>query len=323
MRGTLSEEFNLSASEAHDAFPKQLEKLVILSTGSETPVYVSPEMVDALSKDTEAVKKAVKKVSDDMIRLNAAGIAWPYYPIAGASAKMIALRADPSGVFEKNWTQEMRALFVLDHELGHHVVKTGFSPSYKHLGEASADAFGALRHIQRFGKETELFKFLTKATSMVLNTSPVHYTASILLRVREVANERDIMNLSLQETAQLAADIAAESHIDPKTLDKLSRAFAEAGRVYSKEIGNGEKITDVLFARDKKSYALFVSETMAVLREHKDDYDIVLAGTRFLNYPPIKKFIEEVGAKLDIPPLPPGPWEFPPEPPKAAAPKLG
>lgn len=307
MKKTLSQEFNESAAAAHDAFPEKLKNLVILSTGSETPVYVSPEMAEALDKDVESVKKAVKQVQDDMKRLYAAGIAWPFFPIANKSAKMIALLEKPPGIFSEKYTAEMRALFVLDHELGHHVVKTGFNPPYRHLGEASADAFGALRHIQRFGMDTDMFKFLTKGGSVVLGTSPIHFTASVILRVREVAEQIDITKLTLQETAQLAGDIAAEAQVPPKTLDKLTSAFAPAARFYTQEMGSPREIGDRLMAQDPKSLASFVRETVAVMRANKDDHDIVKTGRTFLTHPAIEKFIKRLGIKLDLPEIPPAP----------------
>jgi hypothetical protein len=277
-------------------------------------------MAEALDKDVESVKKAVKQVQGDMQRLTAAGIAWPYFPIAKKNAKMIALLEKPPGIFTGKYTAEMRALHVLDHELGHHVVKTGFYPPHRHLGEASADAFAALRHIQRFGMDTEMFDYLARGSSMVLGMSPIHFTAAVFHRAREIAEERDITGLSLPETAELAGAIAAEVHFSALTLGKLTDAFAPATKKYTEEIGTARQIGDKLMAQDRKSYALFINETVHVIRQHKDDHDIVKAGRLFLGHPAIRKFIAKLGVKLDLPEIPPKPEPLKPSAQKPSGP---
>ena len=57
MKTSLAKTFHETAAAAHDAFPKELKTLVLLLLpASDTPVYVSPEVADQLTKSTAAVK---------------------------------------------------------------------------------------------------------------------------------------------------------------------------------------------------------------------------------------------------------------------------
>jgi hypothetical protein len=294
MQQTLTDTFHDSAKAAREVFPERLVNFVVLLDTKQTPVYASPEIVNHLTYSVNIVKRAVGDVGKAMVRLNAIGLAYPYYKLGSKYSKLIALREDPPGLYYPRFTSEMRAVYVLDHEIGHHVVKNGLGLG--HLGESAADAFASLRHIQRFGKETDYFKFASKASSVVLGLSPIHYTSNVFDRVRALSAERDIESLSLQETAELAAQVAQESHYDSKTLNKLTRAFLGAASVYLKTYGTRHKITDMLYAKDKDAYGLFVRETLKVLRNNAEDDDVLLAGQRFFSYPAMKRFIRK-GAK--------------------------
>jgi hypothetical protein len=291
MQNSLSQKFNQTATVACGAFPEKLKNLVLFSTGADTPVYVAPGIAQQLQENIGLVKNALKRETSYIFARNAAGMAYNRYNMGGvAGIKMIGLRDDVAGVYTERNTQEMRALYVLDHEVGHHVVKSGFDGG--HAGECAADAFGALRHIQRYGTQTDFFKYSTKAYNMVLSLSPIHYTEAVFQKVQRLAKKTDISGLSLQETAALAHDIAQKARMDYLRMSHLRKAFSAAAAVYQKEIGPPFRITGALYARDEKAYDLFCRETVATLRRHADDGDVVKACKRFLNYPPMKTFIE-------------------------------
>ncbi len=292
MRGKLTQLFNESAAKAYEAFPVQLEKLVVLSNGTDMPVYASPVIADRLSQNVSAVKGAIERTTRDMKAMNAAGIAYPFFQVADIIMRAIVVDDTPPGHFTRSYTSKMRGLYILDHEIGHHVVSNG-NGSGKHLGEAAADAYASLRHIQRFGQDTDFFTYADKAYTIVLAQSPIHYTNAVFDRVRQIAKERDISAMSLQDTALLAADIAAECHLDIKTLDKIAKAYAEKGVVYADLIGKKQDITEKLYTRDKAAYAIFIRETQDVMKKYAHDADIVKAGKSFLSYPLVKQIQRE------------------------------
>lgn len=304
--------FNEAAREAHDAFPDRLKNLVVMSTGMDQEIFATPDMAAHMKADVDALKTALKRVEKDFTKLNgAAGYATPFFSIGGKSVKMIALKGDPPGLYTQNFTKEMRGLYILDHEIGHHVVKGGWGI---HLRECEADAYAALRHIQRFGNNDTFFEYTNKAYVVVLGSSSAHYSEDVLQNVRQVATEMDLTKLTPQETTELAAQIAGAHRMDGTRLAKLEMAFAPAVRVYRKEIGDKVAVTDKLYGNDPAAYALFVQETMKVVEANPDSHDVAVAAKRFFSYPPMKAFInssDEWKAARDItippPPAPPAP----------------
>ncbi len=288
MQKSLTQIFNETAEKAHDAFPLAFQAMVIFQTSADAPLYVSPEFAEHLTKNIDAVRTAIHNTGKEMERMNAAGLASPYFPVGGKIAQMIALQDNPGGVFTRNYTPEMRAVYVLDHEIGHHVVKNGRGHG-PHLAEAAADAFASLRHIQRYGQATDFFDYVNKSSMVVLGHSPIHYTMDTMTRVRELAWEQDISKLSLQETARLAERIAQENHIEQRKLDKIAQAFTGAAKVYAEKLGTKNEIVAKTYAQDPASYDLFLRETLKVMQTNKDA-DVQRAIYEFFQYPPMKEF---------------------------------
>ena len=136
------------------------------------------------------------------------------------------------------------------HEIGHNVVKNGFSLD-THSAECAADAYTALRHIQIFGNNrTDFFKYYgNRASTIVLGISPIHYTNNVTQKIKQLSKEIDISKLSLPKTAKLAEKIALENKLDKKTLQKISKAFLRIDitecfqHVFSKFCRKRRKIT--------------------------------------------------------------------------------
>jgi hypothetical protein len=288
MQKSLTQIFNETAEKAHDAFPLAFKAMVIFQTSADAPLYVSPEFAEHLYKNIDSVRRAIRDTGKEMQRLNAAGIAAPYFPVGNQVGQMIALQDNPGGVFTRNYTQEMRAVYVLDHEIGHHVVKNGRGMG-RHLGEAAADAFASLRHIQRYGQATDFFDYLNKASMVVLGHSSIHYTRDTMMRVKELAWEQDITKLSLQETALLAERIAQETHLQQHKLDKIAQAFSGAEKVYAEKLGTKNEIVVKTYAKDPATYDLFLRETLKVMQANKDA-DVQRAAYEFFQYPPMAEF---------------------------------
>jgi hypothetical protein len=294
MQKSRTQIFNETAEKAHDAFPLAFQAMVIFQTSADVPLYVSPEFAEHLTKNIDSVRTAIRNTGKEMERLNAAGLASPYFPIGGKVAQMIALQDSPGGVFTNGYTPEMRAVYVLDHEIGHHVVKNGRGMGL-HLGEAAADAYASLRHIQRYGQATDFFDYLNKSSMVVLGHSRIHYTRDTMMRVKELAWEQDITKLSLQETAALAENIAQETHLQQQKLDKIAQAFSAAEKVYAEKLGTKNEIVAKTYAKDPMVYDLFFRETLKVMQANKDA-DVQRAAYEFFQYPPMAEFTRNVVA---------------------------
>ena len=152
-----------------------------------------------------------------------------------------------------------------------------------------------LRHIQRFGKNTDHAGAYgeSRAAAIILSSDVLHYTTDTVQRAIQVSEEMDISGLSLRKTAALAEKIAHECRIDGETLEKIRMAFLPVNWACQTEIGSDWDVTKKLYARDKVAYALFCRETLKVMKKHRGDPDIFKAGKQFLSYPSIKEFMTE------------------------------
>lgn len=289
MQQSLVKVFHKTAVEAHEAFPQELGKLVVfLTPSSDTPVYVSPDIADQLTKSTAAIKEVVKDLANELHNHDMAGLAQRNYNMAGTPVDVIAANESSVGAFSSSYTEEMQLIYNLDHEIGHHIVKNGYPSSNvsKQLAESAADAYATLRHIQRFGKNTEFAECCggIGASRIVLFSDTEHYTTDTIQRVIQLSEGMDISRLSLRETAGLAKKVAAESRINYKTLRKISNAFLPVQGIYKKT--------------QNRDYTSLCREIVSVMKKYQQDPDIFKAGERFLNYPQTKEFIQEM-AKTD------------------------
>ena len=289
MKTELAQKFNEIATEAYEAFPEELGKLVVLLTpSSDMPVYVSPEIADQLTESAAGIKEAIKNLSDWMHDKGASGRATRNYNLAGTSVNLIMLDVNNTpGYYSEQYTKEMELIFNLDHEIGHHILKNGHSASARQLAESVADVYAMLRHIQRFGKNTGHAGAMAEqaACLLVACANTQHYTTDAVQKAVQISEEMDISNLSLHETAALADKIAVDCRLDDKILEKLSVAFLPVQKVYERQ--------------GMVDYALICNEALAVMKKHRHDPDIRKAGQQFLSYPVLKEFMQE-SARADI-----------------------
>lgn len=285
----LREELSKLAAEAHAAFPQRFEKLVVATTNSYKTVFVAPKIANHLTNNTAIVEKALKEKIKEMQACNSKGLAIYYY-LAGTLVNLIVIDENPHGIFSSKFTKKVKAVANFNHEIGHFAAKNGFSSgtvSEAHRAEVVADVYAALKDIQYYGKNTtDFFKYYSRAYTIVSNTSPVYYTDDAIQKVKQLSEEMDISNLSLNKTIELAEKIALEYSLNDKTLEKISTAFLPAKNAF-KTVKIGEWNDDIL----KKCFK--------IIQENADDPDISKAGIRFLNRPDIKKRLES-NAKTDI-----------------------
>ncbi|MFH1158999.1 MAG: hypothetical protein V1721_09025 [Pseudomonadota bacterium] len=280
MQESSAQKLGKAAAAAHKAFPEELKDLVVLTTSSELPAYIAPEIANRLAKSTAILREIVKRATDYMREQNSTGFTNTAYALDGVVVKLLALNENPKALFSTRFTREMKVAAVFDHEVGHLAVENGLPSGTvsEHLAECAATAYAALRHVQQFGKETEFFEYHNYASQIVFGVSPKHYTDDVIQRVKQLAEETDVSGLSLRETAELAGKIALECSLDEKTLEKISAAFRPVADAY-KEAGGGFEDA-------------FLQKCVQVMLLHKDDPDISKAGKRYLNYPPVKEYIK-------------------------------
>jgi hypothetical protein len=293
LQKSLSPVFNQTAAATYAAFPEKLHDLVLLLTSSDEPVFIAPAIADHLSNNAAAVKAVVEDITKALRDHNAAGVSNYSYPIADSRIKLIAINEEIRGIFSAGFTMEMMGSVALDHELGHLVVKNGGMETGKHLAECAADAFAALRHVQRFGPDTDFFEAFNRTHPIVFGISPIHYTDKVVENVSKLIQTTDISDFSLQETAELAGKVALASCLDSDTLDKITAAFRPVAERCTKQLGNPRNMIDKLYQEDPKALDLYCREVLTVMKTHINDADICVVGSRFLSHPSRKRFMSE------------------------------
>jgi hypothetical protein len=280
----LAQEFNKTAAAAYEAFSDELARLVVLTVpDSGTPVFISPQIANQLTKSTLAIRSAGERILYAMEDLAAMGYAERDFNLAGTPVNLIALLDGDSSddIPADRRKQEMELIYTLDHEIGHHIVTNGFSLDIN-LAESAADAFAVLRHVQRFGKESGYTKDLCErmATRLILTGDSEHYTGAAIQRAMAVADERgdDFFNLPLRETAKLAAEIAADTQLDHARQKKISDAFQPVKALYERY---AKRI--IKFSSKKQRYKNIIQEVLSVMEKYRGDADVCGAAKQFLD----------------------------------------
>jgi len=283
--------FNEIAKEAHDAFPDELERFVVfLTSTTRKPVYVSPEIAEKLGKGMAGIKNALKSCKK-YIRKNRNVLGFAQEgELSGKTVRIITLNGEINAIFSRGHKKKMAAIFVMDHEIGHHIIRNGFSSTpggTPNLAESAADAYAMLRHIQRFGKNTHYARNhgADGILNLHLKSDTAHYTADAVQRAIEVADEMgdNFFKLSLQQTAKLAADIADDYHLDDETLKKICTVFLPVQQRHYK-ILCGLNIYNAL--RYEK---IMCGEILSIMAKHPNEPDILKAGRRLLDSPQFAK----------------------------------
>jgi hypothetical protein len=161
--------------------------------------HLTKTVIDySIDNKTSSVSRSVKPDTEDIFH------------------RVIAM--NPHQKFGVGYTVD--ALSTFEHEAGHLVVPTGFHSRFK---EASADAFSALRMIQREGDSaigsishvsaTRAHDFITKD-----NQLSYYLTTPVIDKIIEDNKKYDFKSLSPEDTAKLAAHYAQENFPTNKEL---------------------------------------------------------------------------------------------------------
>lgn len=281
--------FNASAENYYRTFPERLKTLLVISTAE--PIYVSPHITAHLTRNAAAVRKLIEKNTRYMHENKAMGLAGGEV-IDSVTLDYITVDMQQSRrtCVSKKHPQSMNLTYVFDHEMGHLLTDGPGIPARgsHHVRECAADAFAALRHLQRFGSTTDIFQNFPydRAGSIAARTSSIHYTSAAVQKVANLqkGSTINIGSLSLQQTAAIARQIAVEYALDGQTLEKIFEAYAIARAIH-----NSAPQED-----NSKDWARIIRAVVKTMQENKDDHDIYRAGRLYLICPEIKERINAV-----------------------------
>ncbi len=279
---SLAEIYNSSAAHYRKTFPEKLANLYITLGFDE--VYASPDIGAHLTQNISSVREMVSGRLALMKKLNI-DAAVGANSVGGKEVRYLSMLDAPDTSFVSAlFPPAMNQIAIFDHEMGHIVVPNGSQGKPAHLSECAADAYAALRHLQRFGTATDILGHAPymAAESALFEPFPLHYTSAVFQKIARIRQEGeiDIQALSLQETAALAGKIAIDYAYSDITLGKIHSAYARA-RAAERE--------------ERSDWARVVCCVAAAMLEHRHDDDIYRAGKLYLGRPEIKRLI---GTKL-------------------------
>lgn len=217
---------------------------LMVSTPHKT-LYVSPALDGRLSWMTQA---SVREDNRAFFAQHPYGAA-SAVPVGGDGVDFLSLAINDQATgpyqyfmpYNDSYTLEMYAYSLFDHEFGHCMVKRGLGYRYPStMNEAVADAFQALRHIQRFGPDTgaRYEDLIDDATSLVIYADDgiisSHYTAGVVYKVHAMKNDPALPGMGLQETFRLARKIAHDYAMDGATLARINEAYAPVREVFNR-----------------------------------------------------------------------------------------
>lgn len=122
--------------------------------------------------------------------------------------------------------------FIVDHEIGHLVTAYGMPRhASRTLHECSADAYAALRQLQRFengmqGVEKLRLRRAQRLVSLEGMRHASHFTSFTLEKLIELTPHLPLGQLSAQQTAELAARIAIAHTPNDQIVKNIVEAFA-------------------------------------------------------------------------------------------------
>lgn len=116
-------------------------------------------------------------------------------------------------------------VFALDHETGHFLVPGAYTDGGGNLhDENAADAFGAIRQLQRFGKDTRNLELLSSHRSYQLtnNRDRTHLSSLTVNRIIRDSRHIDFKSMSPEETIRAAEKYAKKYTPSQAELDEVN-----------------------------------------------------------------------------------------------------
>lgn len=283
IRKPLKEIFKAAAQAYHRAYPQVLKHFVVYSKSGF--VYVSPPALERM-EDFDTEKEALQVLKEDM---EASG--YPAYAHrielddphpAPVNAVLLDLRYRFCKSAADSRSQKMASVFVLDHEIGHFVVRRGIpgftNQARQHLRECAADAYAALMHIKRFGGITDGFwQIAGERAGEIVYGSRDHYTRAVFSAVAQVAERTNVAALSMPDIERLAGRVARRYHYSTRRLNKIRHAFSAARHTYAHA---GSLVPKVF------------TDTAKAMLQHRQDSDIYRAGKLLLASPAGSRYLE-------------------------------
>jgi hypothetical protein len=223
MPPNLSFHFNKAVAETLRDYP-QLRDTTVFVNAAEHPHVNSPLTMhgqnNAIAKTASYVDNIRKSLKTS--QANGSSYAVSTFEQNGGYAVVLGAKKIPV-MDEHPLTHIVGKSFVFDHEVGH-ILSKRFGK--KTVNECTADAFAALRHIQKFGKDTSFLRHISwfRAHGLLAYNHKIHFTSPVIDRIIFDSQHQDFSKLSPQQTLERAVKYADQYTPNEKNILKARQA---------------------------------------------------------------------------------------------------
>jgi len=170
-------------------------------------------------------------------------------------------------------------VFFLDHEMGHFLADD--ETISQHISESISDAHASLRHVARFGNNTNYFENLINDVSLrPIFSSKFHYTVGALSAVDRLKTKVNISKIPESDLIICSNEIGRAYAYDDFILDNIEEAYYDAFMAFTSN--------DVSFTKQNGLEVL-----VNTMLENKDDENIYRAGKLYLQIDFVKDTLKE------------------------------
>jgi len=260
---SLSEIFNKEVTRALEDYPHLRGRFAFVNNADGTAIYdidpstsgfSSQRQLERFLHETAALssQRGPLSTKDPWGSLDVIA----YSPI---NAKLFTRGADSA---------EKEALAIFDHELGHLIVKGSMASGDPCYRECAADAFSIIRHMQRYGTETDIIEICTwkRAFDFIMSGRSEHFTTLAIDELDRLKKKIDFKEMTPVQIKDLAMRVALNHTPHPDIINRVNMIFAPVRRTYA-QTHNLEQALRTL---------------AEITLDYKDDYHVFKIGSTVL-----------------------------------------
>lgn len=220
-------DFNEAVADFYTVHPDLKDKVFFIDPAAGSVAHPDPaimqELVDFISK-TDAGKEHMQPIIANCAK-NKTSYCHPNGP--GGGFVFVYSGADAQR-FTKQHSHATELQFIFDHETAHAIVEDGRSDN-RFLAESIADAYAAVRHLQRSGGDTQFIEdmMLARATDTVFRENGIlNFSCPVIEKILEDAKTVPFEKFSPAETVSYVTAIAQQHTPDGPALRSLHENLA-------------------------------------------------------------------------------------------------
>lgn len=290
-------DFNEAVNETLRDFPALGDKVVFVDVLDDNKKYGTPSAIKE-----SAMRHPARRMAENLQIVHAQQASLSFNKNTYGIGAVLFHSGNHHQIFSKD-DRNVSSFASFDHELGHLLTREGFNFNPQHpQGEASADAYAALRHLQRFGTDGKTLEHASfkRALHFIMTGDIFYLTSPVIDAINNDKKSIDFSGLTPLETVKKAEEYAANRSFKEPELSQLLAIFAPVRQSFLlHEEGSTaplRNLADTILGTHSNAQAFHLGKK--VLTRLMDD--------GILTNPEWKEIREKLGKRMDgIKPSPP------------------